>query len=97
MFGALKIRHFPDEVHRKSSGTVKWYFKSDAGFVAHLDKACREFVNKNAVTGTLGAKSPEPLAKYVDALLRRGNKMAWEYLESTLDRVVCPFPDWVGV
>jgi len=79
------------EVHRKSSEKVKRIFKSEAGFVARLDKACREFVNKNAVTGGSGAKSLELLAKYVDALLRRGNTMAKEYLERTLDRVVFTF------
>ena len=84
------------EVHHKSSGTIKWYFESDAGFVAHLDNACRDFVNKNAATGGLCTKSSELLVKYVDALLRRGNKMADEYLESTLDQVVCTSYDWLS-
>ena len=79
------------EVHRKSSETVKRSFKNEAGFVARLNWACRDFVNKNAATGAPGAESPELLAEYVDILLRR-NKVAEEDLESALDRVVCTFP-----
>ena len=80
------------EVHRKSSETVKRSFKGEAGFVASLDKACRDFVNKNAATGTSSTKSPELLAKHADALLRKNNKMAEEEdLESALNRVVCAF------
>jgi len=85
------------EVHRKSSGTVEWYFKSEAGMVARLDRACRDFINSNAVTGGFGTKSPELLAEYADALLRRGNKTAEEGLESALHRVVCTFSDWLSV
>jgi len=69
------------EVHRNNSGSVRWWFKSDASFVARLDKACRDFINKNAATSTPSAKSPELLSKCVDALLRRGNNMAEKYLE----------------
>ena len=77
------------EVHRKSSETVKRNFKGEAGFVASLNKACRDFVNKNAVTGTLSAKSPELLAEHADALLRKNNKMSEEEdLERALNRTV---------
>jgi len=80
------------EVHRKSSETVKRSFKGEAGFVASLDKACRDFVNKNAATGTSSTKSPELLAKHADALLRKNNKMAEEEdLESALNRVMVLF------
>ena len=79
------------EVHRKGSETVKRNFENDAGFVARLDNACRDFVNKNAATGTSTTISPELLAKYVDALLRRRNEVAEEDLETVLDRVVCNF------
>ena len=84
------------EVHRKGAGTVEWYFKSDAGFAACLDRVCRDFFNKNAATGALGTKSPELLAEYVDVLLRRGNKMAKEDFESALDQVVCTSSDWLS-
>ena len=84
------------EVHRKSSWTIAWCFKSEAGFVARLDKACRDFISKNAATGGSRTKSPELLAEYADALLRRGNKMAEEDLDSALNRVVCTLSGWLG-
>jgi cullin 1 len=77
------------EVHRKNSETVTRSFKGEAGFAASLDKACREFVNRNAATGTSSTKSPELIAKHADMLLRRNNKMAEEDdLEGALNRVV---------
>jgi cullin 1 len=78
------------EVHHKNSETITRSFRGDAGFIASLDKACREFVNCNAATGSSTAKSPALLlAKRVDMLLRRNNKMAQEDLEGALNRVVC--------
>ena len=77
------------EVHQKNSETVTRSFRGEAGFVASLDKACREFVNRNAATGTSSTKSPELLAKHADALLRKNNKMAEdEDLEGALNKVV---------
>jgi cullin 1 len=38
-------------VHEKNAATVARSFKAEAGFAAALDKACREFVNRNAATG----------------------------------------------
>jgi len=78
------------EVHKKNSEIVARSFKSEAGFAASLDKACREFVNRNAATGTSSTKSPELIAKHADMLLRKNNKMAEEDdLEGALNRVVC--------
>ncbi|KIO06053.1 hypothetical protein M404DRAFT_139457 [Pisolithus tinctorius Marx 270] len=80
------------EVHRKNSDTVTRSFRGEAGFVASLDKACREFVNRNAATGTSTTKSPELLAKHADMLLRKNNKMAEEEdLEGALNRVMILF------
>lgn len=79
------------EVHRKNSETVNRSFRGEAGFVASLDKACRDFVNRNAATGTSSTKSPELLAKHADALLRKNNKVAEEQdLEGALNQVVSP-------
>jgi cullin 1 len=78
------------EVHQKNSQIVNRSFKGEAGFAASLDKACREFVNRNAATGTSSTKSPELIAKHADMLLRKNNKMAEEDdLEGALNRVVC--------
>ncbi|ESK95046.1 hypothetical protein Moror_13936 [Moniliophthora roreri MCA 2997] len=80
------------EVHQKNSETVTRSFRGEAGFVASLDKACREFVNRNAATGNSNAKSPELLAKHTDLLLRKNNKMAEEGdLEGALNRVMILF------
>lgn len=77
------------DVHKKNSETVMRSFRGEAGFVASLDKACREFVNRNAATGQSNAKSPELLAKHADLLLRKSNKLAEEDdLEVALNRVV---------
>lgn len=77
------------EVHKKNSETVTRSFRGEAGFVASLDKACREFVNRNAATGMSSSKSPELLAKHADLLLRKSNKLAEEDdLEVALGRVV---------
>jgi len=80
------------EVHRKSSETVKRNFKGDVGFVVSLDKACRDFVNRNAATGTSGTKSAELLVRHADALTRKNKKMVeGEDLERALNQVVCTF------
>lgn len=80
------------DVHKKNSETVTRSFRGEAGFVASLDKACREFVNRNAATGASNSKSPELLAKHGDLLLRKNNKMAEEDdLEAALNRVVSSF------
>ncbi|TDL23149.1 Cullin-domain-containing protein [Rickenella mellea] len=80
------------EVHRKNSETVTRSFRGEAGFVASLDKACREFVNRNSATGSSTTKSPELLAKHADALLRKNNKLAEEGdLEGALNQVMVLF------
>jgi hypothetical protein len=77
------------EVHTKNAETVDRSFRGEAGFVASLDKACREFVNKNAATGNSSDKSPELLARQADALLRKSNKVSEDDdLETALNRVV---------
>ena len=85
-------------VHRKNSETVARSFRGEAGFIASLDRACRDFVNRNAATHLASSKSPELVAKYVDLLLRKNSKVAEESdLESELNRVVCPIVPSVTV
>ncbi|KIY44800.1 Cullin-domain-containing protein [Fistulina hepatica ATCC 64428] len=80
------------EVHRKNADTVQRSFRGEAGFVASLDKACRDFVNRNAATGSSNSKSAELLAKHADLLLRKSNKMSEEEdLETALNRVMIIF------
>lgn len=62
-------------VHHKYNTLVIDAFKSDASFTSSLDKACRVFINDNAVTRTEGpGKSPELIAKYCDLLLKKSPK-----------------------
>ncbi|XP_004347371.1 Cullin 1 [Capsaspora owczarzaki ATCC 30864] len=63
-------------VHKRYAALVAGPFRGDASFVAALDKACRKFVNTNAVTAKAksSTKSPELLARYCDALLKKGSK-----------------------
>jgi cullin 1 len=69
------------KVHRKYNDLVTVAFKTDAGFVAALDKACRRFINDNAVTKAAKStsKSPELLAK---RLIH--NTSASEFLEGQM-------------
>ncbi|KAJ3056350.1 hypothetical protein HK097_007329 [Rhizophlyctis rosea] len=79
-------------VHTKYDELVKTAFKGDAGFVASLDRACREFVNRNAVCTTSSTKSPELLAKYCDQLLKKGNKQTDDAdIDKQLDKVMTVF------
>ncbi|KXS12601.1 Cullin-domain-containing protein [Gonapodya prolifera JEL478] len=79
-------------VHKKYDAMVKEAFKSDQGFVAALDKACREFVNRNKVCKVNSSKSPELLAKFCDSLLRKSAKVAEEgEVEEALNNVMIVF------
>ncbi|KAF9005696.1 Cullin-domain-containing protein [Hymenopellis radicata] len=79
------------EVHHENSETVMRRFNSNALFAASLDNACREFVNRNGVTGSSSTKSAELISKHADMLLRKTNKMAEEDLELALDRIMTLF------
>ncbi|KAG9048975.1 hypothetical protein FS837_011526 [Tulasnella sp. UAMH 9824] len=80
------------EVHAKSQEIVNRSFKGEAGFAASLDRACKDFVNKNTATGTSSTKSPELLAKHTDALLRKNNKVGDDKdLEDALNKVMTLF------
>lgn len=73
-------------------GVVSSSFRSESGFLASLDKACRVFVNKNKATGDNTSKSPELLAKHTDGLLKKSNKAAEESdLENALNQVMIVF------
>eukprot|EP00842_Homolaphlyctis_polyrhiza_P002961 jgi/Hompol1/3666/HPOL_003315-RA len=79
-------------VHKKYLGLVQECFRSDTGFNASLDKACREFINRNAVCKTATSKTPELLARYCDSLLRKSSKMAeYNEFEELLNSVMTVF------
>ncbi|KAG0050195.1 hypothetical protein BGZ83_005027 [Gryganskiella cystojenkinii] len=80
------------EVHKKYNDLVQKAFRGEAGFVASLDKACREFVNRNKICKTSTSKSPELLARYCDALLRKSSKNPEESdLEEILNSIMTVF------
>jgi len=80
------------EVHNKYAHTVTRNFEGEADFVASLDRACKEFVNRNDATSISTSKSSELLVEHVDALLRKHNKLAEENdLEISLNRVMVIF------
>lgn len=76
-------------VHKKYSTVVTECFKGESGFVASLDKACREFVNRNHVCKSGSSKSPELLAKFCDSLLKKSSRVAEDgEVEEALNSVV---------
>lgn len=78
------------EVHAKYSTIIIQHLYGDGGFIGSLRKACTVFVNRNAVTGPTGSKSPELLVKYADRLLRKDRSLEEVDVEGALDRLV-PF------
>lgn len=82
------------QTHKCYRKLVDTAFSGDATFGASLDKSCRDFVNKNAVTiaARSTAKSPELLAKYCDSLLKKSAKNPQaEELEEMLSGVMVLF------
>jgi cullin 1 len=81
-------------VYRRYSGLVTASFEGKPMFVGALDKACSRFVNVNAVTrsGRGSTKSPELLARYCDALLKKSAKNPDESeMEEALQAVMTIF------
>ncbi|CAF2046218.1 unnamed protein product [Rotaria magnacalcarata] len=82
------------DIHTKFFKLVQEAFSSEQGFTAALDKACGKFINNNAVTTAAGntTKSPELLARYCDALLRKGSKAVEETdLEEKFNQIMVVF------
>ncbi|KAI8068663.1 Cullin [Gongronella butleri] len=79
-------------VHKQYNDLVQSAFSGEAGFVASLDKACGEFVNRNKVCRTSASKSPELLARFCDSLLKKSAKNPEENeLEDVLNSVMTVF------
>lgn len=80
------------EIHTQYQALVKQAFKDEPEFTRSLDNACREFVNRNQVCKSGSNKSPELLAKYTDALLKKSANGAEETdLENTLTQIMTVF------
>lgn len=79
-------------VHSTYNDLVTNAFANDTEFVKSLDKACREFVNRNKVCKVTSSKSPELLAKYCDSLLKKSSKVVADAdVELTLQNVMVVF------
>ncbi|EJC98884.1 Cullin-domain-containing protein [Fomitiporia mediterranea MF3/22] len=78
-------------VHEENFGTVSRGFRNDKDFFASLDRACCEFMNRNAATGSSTSKSPEILADGADAILCKGNKLSRHQLDRAIDQVTTIF------
>ncbi|KAH8825039.1 Cullin-domain-containing protein [Flagelloscypha sp. PMI_526] len=78
-------------VHRRGLEIVKIHFGDDIFFFESLDKACRRYINLNAVTGNSSGRSPELLVKFIDALLSKANKASEETVEASLNDVMTLF------
>lgn len=80
------------EVHAQYQKLVDDAFCGESEFVRSLDNACKEFVNRNKICKTGSTRSPELLAKYTDALLKKSGKSAEEAdLEASLTQVMTIF------
>ncbi|KAL2052069.1 hypothetical protein ABVK25_007761 [Lepraria finkii] len=80
------------EVHSQYQKLVDNAFSAESEFVRSLDNACKEFVNRNKVCKTGSTRSPELLAKYTDALLKKSAKSAEEAdLEASLIQIMTVF------
>ena len=80
------------EVHTQYQKLVDDAFGGESEFVRSLDNACKEFVNRNKVCKTGSTRSPELLAKYTDALLKKSAKSAEEAdLEASLIQIMTVF------
>ena len=79
-------------VHTQYQKLVDEAFAGESEFVRSLDNACKEFVNRNKVCKSGTTKSPELLAKYTDALLKKSAKSAEEAdLENMLTQIMTVF------
>lgn len=80
------------QVHSRYQSLVDEAFNGESEFVRSLDNACREFVNRNKICKSSSTKSPELLARYTDALLRKGSKATEESeLEEMLGQIMTVF------
>lgn len=80
------------QVHTQYQKLVDEAFAGESEFVRSLDNACKEFVNRNKVCKTGSSRSPELLAKYTDALLKKSAKSAEEAdLENMLVQIMTVF------
>lgn len=80
------------EIHQKYLDMVKVSFSSESGFIASMDRACREVVNRNKVCKSSSSKTSELLARYSDSLLKKSaNNPEESEMENYLNSILTIF------
>ena len=85
-------------VFKRYNDIIEYSFDKNPKFTAALDRACRKFINKNAITAVMKGntvtyktqKTPELLAKCCDSYLKK-SKITNEELEQRLDDLMILF------
>lgn len=62
------------KVYKHQKQLIEEFFKGDQNFMGALDKACSYVINYRTNDGRGHCRSPELLAKYCDALLKKSSK-----------------------
>eukprot|EP00993_Chasmostoma_nieuportense_P002060 NODE_288_length_2486_cov_76.189487_g267_i0.p1 GENE.NODE_288_length_2486_cov_76.189487_g267_i0~~NODE_288_length_2486_cov_76.189487_g267_i0.p1 ORF type:complete len:765 (-),score=227.99 NODE_288_length_2486_cov_76.189487_g267_i0:125-2419(-) len=73
-------------IHNKYERMVAQIFQKDPQFINALEKGCRRFVNRNALSPNVGARSAELLARYCHFILRPSSKTSKDMNELELDQ-----------
>ncbi|CAF1119298.1 unnamed protein product [Adineta ricciae] len=81
------------EVHTRFSSIVETAFCGNAGYRTALNKACGEFINRNAVTNrpNKSSISAELLARYCDTILRKGHQARNIDVDKKIDEIMAIF------
>jgi cullin 1 len=78
-------------VYDKFKSIVVHTFHDHAGFNAALDKACREFMNRNCISVTSTAKGAELLARYCDSILKKSTEIQEKKEEMAIEHMIHRF------
>eukprot|EP00667_Euglena_gracilis_P003843 EG_transcript_3858 len=73
-------------VHQKYETMVNDIFLKDPQFVNALEKGCRRFINRNALSPNAGSRSAELLAKYCHFILKPSSRASKNLTDLDLDQ-----------
>ncbi|KIM20117.1 hypothetical protein M408DRAFT_30636 [Serendipita vermifera MAFF 305830] len=79
------------EVCLRNQNIVRRTFKDEIGFINAFEKACKAFMNRNAVTSASNTTFSEFLVNHIDALLRQNSRLVEGSLEIALSQVMVLF------
>ncbi|UJR37529.1 hypothetical protein I4U23_030231 [Adineta vaga] len=80
-------------VYTRFTNLIDNAFCNERGYLTALNKACSKFINDNAVTqeAKRSTKSSELLSRYCDILLRKGNKLEANEVETKIKQIIDVF------